>query len=162
MEAFLIYGLVTLLVLIGLVGTVAPALPGPPVIFLGILIYALYVGVESFGLSVLITLAVVAILAQILDYLAGAYGATRYGSTRWGVAGSIIGGIVGGIVFNLIGLLLGIFLGAMIAEIIFAKKKFNESFKIGWGSILGFFGGTIVKVILGIAMVITFLVVVFL
>ena len=104
---------------------------------------------EEVTLWVLAALGVISIGAQVLDYLAEAYGARRFGATKYGIWGAIIGGVVGLIILNIGGLVLGIFLGAIIPEIILAGRSVKGALKIGWGSLLGFFGGTLMKFILG-------------
>lgn len=149
--------LVAALLLIGLIGTIVPVLPGTGLVFLGILAYALYFGIETVGLVTLIILGIAAALSFLFDYLGSAYGAKRYGSTAWGVAGAILGGIVGMIILNIIGLILGIFSGAALAELLFARRDMGQSLRIGWGSVVGFLGGTILKFLLGLVMIVVFL-----
>lgn len=156
MEAVILWIITILIILIGLAGTIIPALPGTPIIFVGIFIYSFFTGFAKVGIIALIILGVIAVLAQVFDYLAGAYGAKKMGSTKYGVWGSIILGIVGMILGNIIGLVIGIFLGAVIFEMLFASKSVNHSLKVGVGSVLGFLGGTAAKVIFGIAMIIIF------
>ena len=138
------------LFLIGLAGTILPTLPGNFLIFGGALIYGIFTKFEEVNFWVLGVLAAVAIGAQILDYLAEAYGARRFGATKYGMWGAIIGGIIGLVTFHIPGLVLGIFLGAVIPEIIVAGRSVKGALKIGWGSLLGFFGGTLMKFILGL------------
>lgn len=157
MESIIVSLIVWVIVLVGLIGTVVPVLPGVGLIFAGILLYALYFGIEEIGLVTLSLLGVVALLSILFDFLASAYGAARFGSTRWGVFGSVIGGIVGAVLLNIPGLVLGVFLGAAAGEMIFAKKDLHQSLRAGWGSVLGFLGGTVLKLILGIVMIIIFL-----
>lgn len=155
MEIFIII-LSVAVILIGLAGTVIPALPGNPLIFLGALVWAMYFGFGSVGVGTLVILGSIAVLAQVFDYLASAYGAKKFGSTKWGIWGSIFGGIFGMIVLNVIGLVFGVFLGAVLAELVFAGKSAQHSLKVGLGSILGFLGGTVLKFILGIVMIAIF------
>jgi hypothetical protein len=144
--------------IIGLVGTVLPAVPGVGLIFLGIFAYAWHFGFATVGTGTLIALGIAAVFSLVIDYLGSAYGAKRYGSTGWGVVGSIAGGIIGLVVFNVPGLIIGIFLGAALAEAFFAGKSAEHSLRIGLGSLLGFLSGTILKLFLGLIMIIVFLV----
>ena len=63
------------LFLIGLAGTILPTLPGNLLIFGGALIYGIFTEFEEITLWVLAALGVISIGAQVLDYLAEAYGA---------------------------------------------------------------------------------------
>jgi uncharacterized protein YqgC (DUF456 family) len=164
------------LFLIGLTGTILPTLPGNILIFGGALVYGIFTEFEEVTLWVLAALLGISIGAQVLDYAAEAYGAKRFGATKYGMWigaqvldyaaeaygakrfgatkygmwGAIIGGVVGLITLNVGGLVLGIFLGAIIPEIIVAGRSVKGALKIGWGSLLGFLGGTFMKFILGL------------
>lgn len=157
MESIIISVVVWTVILVGLVGTVVPVLPGIGLIFAGILAHALYFGVDEVGLVTLVVLGFVSLVSMLLDFLASAYGASRFGSTRWGVLGSIVGGIAGLVAFNVPGLVLGVFLGAAAGEMFFARKDLHRSLRAGWGSVLGFLGGTAIKLLLGVVMVLVFL-----
>jgi uncharacterized protein len=149
---------VTFCFLVGLAGTLLPVVPGTGLIFAGILGYVWYFGVYTIGLGTFIAFCIATLFSFLFDYLGSAYGAKRYGSTGWGVAGSVIGGILGVMIFNVIGLVVGIFLGAALAEAFFAGKSAEHSLRVGAGSVLGFLGGTILNFLLGLTMIIVFLV----
>ncbi|MCK5553770.1 MAG: DUF456 domain-containing protein [Deltaproteobacteria bacterium] len=140
------------LFLIGLAGTILPTLPGTILIFAGVLVYGIFTGFEEVTLWVLAALAGISIGAQVLDYVAGAYGAKRFGASKYGIWGAIIGGILGLIILNIVGLIVGVFLGAIVPEILLGQGL-KESLRIGWGSLLGFLGGTLMKFILGLLMI---------
>ena len=143
--------------LIGLAGTILPALPGNILIFAGALVYGIFTEFEEITLWVLATLAGISIGAQVLDYVAEAYGAKRFGATKYGIWGAIIGGIIGLITLNIGGLVLGLFFGAVIPEILLGGRSPKGALRIGWGSLLGFLGGTLMKFILGLVMIGIFL-----
>lgn len=149
---------VIVLFAVGLFGIILPALPGVGLIFTGILLYALYFGIDTVGSVTLSVLGVVAVFSIAIDYLASAYGAKRYGASKWGSLGAIFGGILGFIVLNFIGLLLGIFIGAIVGEFFVAKQDAQASLRAGMGSILGFLAGTVIKLLLGIAMILIFVI----
>jgi uncharacterized protein YqgC (DUF456 family) len=142
--------IVIALFIVGLIGTILPTLPGNILIFAGTLIYGIWTGFQEVTLSVLAILAVISAAAQVLDYVAEAYGAKRFGATKYGVWGAILGGIIGFMTLNIAGLVLGIFLGAVIPELFFGGRSLKGALRIGWGSLLGFLGGTLMKFILGL------------
>jgi len=150
--------LVVILVLLGLIGTVLPALPGIGLIFGGILLYAFYFGIDTIGLSVLIIFGIVTVFSFAIDYLASAYGAKRYGASKWGSVGAVLGGLLGFIILNFPGLLFGIFAGAVAGEMLIAKKDARLSLRAGIGSMLGFLAGTVIQFIIGLAMIIVFII----
>ncbi|MCA9364335.1 MAG: DUF456 domain-containing protein [Candidatus Moranbacteria bacterium] len=88
----------------------------------------------------IIALGLAVVAVQIFEYLAGAYGAKRYGSSRWGIYGAVIGGMVGAVLFNIPGLMIGIFARGAVPGLLFAGKGMRQSLEIGWGGVLGFLG----------------------
>ncbi len=108
---------VTLLVMfLGLLGSVLPGLPGVPLIFAAVLVYAYVTGFEVVGALVLVLLGFFALLAFIADLLFTAYGARRFGASNWGTIGGAIGGLVGallGALFFGVGALFGLLFGSV-------------------------------------------------
>lgn len=108
---------VTLLVMVvGLAGSVLPALPGVPLIFISALVYSIFTDFEYVGGPVLILLFVLAALAFVADFVGTSYGARRFGASNWGTVGGAVGGIVGalaGLLFLGIGSLFGLILGTV-------------------------------------------------
>lgn len=109
--------LITLVaMLVGLVGSVLPALPGVTLIFVSALVYAYFTGFEVVGGAVLALLGLFAVLALVADFVGTSYGARRFGASNWGTAGGAIGGVLGalaGLLFLGIGSLFGLILGSI-------------------------------------------------
>jgi uncharacterized protein YqgC (DUF456 family) len=148
--------LALILMFIGLLGAVLPVIPGIPLIYAGYLLYGLLTGWQSFGLGTMVLWAVVTALSLVLDYFAGIAGTKKYGATVFGIWGSVVGAVIGVLLANLPGLVIGTFLGAYAGEL-WAGKTSGEALKAGKGALLGLLGGTIVKVIIGVVMIGTFL-----
>jgi len=106
-----------LLLAAGLVGSVVPALPGPPLSYAGLLLLQ-WSGRGGFGLAVLLIWAAVTIAVTVIDSFLPAWMTRRFGGSRAAVFGSVVGLVVGMIFFAPVGLLLGPFLGALIGELI--------------------------------------------
>ena len=108
---------VTLIVMfVGLVGSVLPALPGVTLIFVSALVYSYLTDFADVGATVLVILGLFAVLAFVADFIGTAYGARRFGASRWGTAGGAVGGLVGALVGALflgIGALFGLILGSV-------------------------------------------------
>ncbi|AHK80398.1 membrane protein [Ectothiorhodospira haloalkaliphila] len=147
--------LCVLLVVAGVAGLVLPAIPGPLLLFLGLWAAAWAEGFAYVGLGTLLVLGAMAALASLADFVAGAFGAHRYGASARSVAGATIGAVVG-LFFGLIGLLLGPFIGAVLGELS-ARRDLLAAGRAGWGATLGLILGTAAKVALGLAMVALFL-----
>lgn len=146
-----VYVVVALLVLVGLVGSAVPVIPGTPLILLAAGIYAVATDFDPVGPGRLLVLAGLALLAAGLDYLAGAVGVRKLGGTRWGVAGAVLGALAG-VFFGPLGLLLGPLAGAMAGELL-RDRDLRRSLLSGLGSFLGLLLGAVAK--LGIAVVMT-------
>lgn len=135
-----------LLILLGIVGSFIPVLPGPPVSWLGLLVLHLTKAVPMNYTFLGVTLFV-AILIFILDYIIPSIGTKRFGGSRAGAIGTMIGLFVG--IFSPIpfGILIGPFVGALIGELVFNKSDSKTAFKAAVGSFLGFLASTFMKFI---------------
>ena len=133
-----------LFVMLGLIGSFLPVLPGPLTSWLGLLILY-FTSIVPMNYTFLgITLAI-AILIWILDYIIPAIGTKRFGGSKYGVYGTTIGLLIG--LFSPIpfGILIGAFLGAFIGEILHDKTNTKRAFKASIGSLLGLITSTIIK-----------------
>ncbi len=145
------------LILTGFVGIFIPALPGAPLIFIGMITYGIYDGFSNISWITFLILFILTIILTLADYASTSYGAKTFGASKWGIIGAIIGAIIGLFFGNIFGLLLGPFLGATIAELIVAGKDIKKALKSGIGAVLGLVTGTVVKFTIAITMIIIFL-----
>lgn len=157
MESFVIVAIVWVLILIGLVGTILPGLPGVAFVFGGILLYGLYFGVSTIGVQTLVYMGLVTLCSFSFDFIASLCGAKRFGATRYGIIGSALGGLVGIVFLNIPGLFLGTFVGALAGEYFLARKSWQDGLRAGVGSVLGFLAGSIIKFVLAFVMIIIFI-----
>ena len=153
----LLWVLVSIFFLAGLAGSIIPGMPGPPVVFAGALVYGLITGFSEMGWMMLLVLGLLAAVSQLLDYLASAYGAKKFGGSGWGIWGSLIGGLIGFFVFAIPGMIIGLFGGAVLMELWKGKKDTRAALKVGGGSLLGFLGGMLMKVVFSLLMIGLFL-----
>lgn len=161
MEIFLII-LAFLFLLIGLLGSIVPGIPGPPLSFAGLL-FLQWSGRVDFGVFFLIVLAVITIAITIMDYTLPAWMTKRFGGSRLAAIGSILGLIVGMIFFPPIGILIGSFLGALAGELInnrIQSKNIEDdsaggakALKAALGAFLAFILGTGIKLIFSSIMI---------
>jgi len=137
----------SILIILGLIGCIVPALPGPPLSFIALLILAIAHGFTPPLTSKLILIMLMAmIVVTALDYVIPATGAKKYGSSKWGIWGAILGMIIGIIYFPPLGMIVGAFLGAVAVEMLVGKSS-KEALKAGWGVFIGTLFGTILKLI---------------
>ena len=133
-----------LFVMLGLIGSFLPVLPGPLTSWLGLLILYFTSIVPMNYTFIGITLAI-AIFIWVLDYIIPAIGTKRFGGSTYGVYGTTIGLLIG--LFSPIpfGILLGAFLGAFIGEMLHDKKNTRRAFRASIGSLLGLITSATIK-----------------
>jgi uncharacterized protein YqgC (DUF456 family) len=146
----LYYLLAGILILVGVAGTVLPALPGLPLVFCGMLLAAWAGGFEQVGAAMLVLLGVLTLLSLGIDFFATAMGAKRVGASRLAVIGAVIG-TVAGLFFGPIGLLTGPFVGALVGELMHSREV-RQATRVGVGTWLGILVGTVLKLGLAFAM----------
>ena len=143
----------SILMLLGLAGSILPLLPGPPLSFVGLFLMALLKHFSPPLTSTLvIILAIATILVVAMDYVIPLLGAKRYGASKWGVWGSVLGMVIG-IFWSPFGMLAGAFIGAVLAEWLVGKKK-GEALRAGWGVVMGTLLATILR--LGVSGIMTY------
>lgn len=148
-----------LIMVVGIAGCLLPALPGIPLVFLGILGYGWAEGFHVITGKYLAIMGALTLLAVLVDYLSGVWGAKSFGSSKYGMIGALLGGVIG-IFFGPIGVFVGPLVGAFIGEYIVLQDA-SKAIYSAVGTILGIFAGIVFKVVLGLGMLISFLIVVF-
>jgi uncharacterized protein YqgC (DUF456 family) len=140
-----------LLVIVGAVGTVLPALPGVPLIFAGVLLAAWAEDFQRIGGWTLGVLAVLALIGLVVDYVAASMSAQRAGASRQGIIGAAIE-TVAGIFTGLIGLVFMPLVGAAIGEFI-AHRDALRAGKVGVATWLGLLVATAIKIAVAFTMI---------
>lgn len=131
----------------GLAGVFLPLLPGVPLAWLGLFIYAIGTGFDRISILTTVIFFILMLLTLLFDFVAPMLGASKYRASRYGIIGAFIGFTVGIFVFGFWGVILGPFLGAFLGELI-AKGQPRQALKSALGAFLGFVAGTLVKTIL--------------
>ena len=137
-----------LFMIIGLVGSFLPILPGPPLSWVGLLLLYLTDAIPNDWVFLSITL-VIALLVFGLDYIIPAIGAKKFGGTKAGMIGTTIGLFVGILSPIPGGIIIGPFVGALIGELS-NKADSTTALKAAFGSFLGFITGTFIKFIVAV------------
>jgi hypothetical protein len=144
-----------LLVVLGLAGTLVPALPGVPLVFAGLALAAWAEGFEHVGFETLALLAFLTLVAWAVDFAAGTLGAKRFGASRLSLLGAALGALVG-IFLGLPGLVLGPFAGAVLGEL-FERRDLLQAGRAGVGALIGFALGSAAKLAICLSMLLVFL-----
>src|SRR5437870_8738019 len=142
---------------VGLIGTIAPVLPGTTIILAAAVIHRIMLGPEkSIGWVTIIVLVLLTLATYAIDILGGYFGAKYFGATKWGTFGAILGALVG-LFFGILGLFVGPIIGAIAGEFI-AGKRMIDAGRAGWGSLLGNLAGMVGKLLIALAMIAVFLI----
>lgn len=151
MDHSIISFLSIVLLILGILGTFLPVLPGLVLSLAGLLIYKY--GTDA-DLSVLYIWAfvILTLASVVLSYIIPAKTNRKYGGTRWGSIGSVIGTIVGIFLPIPLGFLVGMFAGVFIGELLHDSKDMNKALKSTKGAFIGFIYGTGFSLVVGIAM----------
>lgn len=142
----LYFVLSAVLIFVGLIGTLVPALPGVPLVFAGMLLAAWADHFRHVGTFTLVVLGVLSLLALAIDVVAGLLGAKRVGASPRAIWGAMIGTVVG-LFFGLPGLLFGPFFGAIAGELLVGSELDRAAY-VGLGTWAGLLFGTIAKIAL--------------
>ena len=147
----LLWIIAVILVIAGMAGTVLPALPGTPLVFLGLLAAAWADGFQKVGWITLVLLGILTVASLVIDFLATSMGAKRVGASVLAVVGAAIGTVVG-IFLGIPGLILGPFIGAVLGEYI-SRRDLRQAGKVGLGTWLGLVLGSAAKLALTFLMI---------
>lgn len=151
MVTTLLWIVALILMLIGVAGTVLPLLPGLTLIWLGALLAAWIDHFERISGWTIALLAVLMIIGWVIDQLAAAVGAKRFGASPLAVTAAFVGAIVG-LFMGLVGVLVMPFVGAVLGEY-WVQRKTDVALKAGLGTWLGMVFGAAAKVALAMIMV---------
>ena len=135
----------------GMVGLLLPAFPGGIVIFLGFLLAAWAENFAYVGMGTLLALGLLTLLIYLVDFIAGALGAKRFGASTRAVVGASIGAVVG-LFFGIHGILLGPFIGAVLGELS-VQRNLIAAGRAGVGTTIGLALGLAAKLALAMSMV---------
>jgi uncharacterized protein YqgC (DUF456 family) len=165
-----LYWLLVLVMVVGVIGAVVPALPGITLIVGAIVLWGLVAGFAGLKWALGVAIAAL-ILSFIIDYLAGILGAQRVGASNWGQIGAFVGMFLGlfGLLpllptgIPLLGILLGTVLGAFVGEFLHRRElkplqRVQQSAKVGLAIVVGTLVGNILQGILALISFVVFMV----
>lgn len=141
----------SLMIVIGIVGTFLPVLPGTVMIYGGFVLYGLITGFETLGWPFYIGQLGLVGLSYLVDFLASAYGVKFYGGSKAAIWGALLGSLLI-FVIGPLGLLIGPLLGAITGELL-VGEEIRRACKSGLGTFVGMLGGTVARLIISFTMV---------
>ncbi len=151
MSTTLLWVLSVALILVGVAGTVLPALPGTILVLAGIWLGAWIGDFAQVGGWTLGIITVLAVLAWVMDYVAGLLGAKKVGASKLAILGAAIGTVVG-LFMGLIGVFFMPLVGAAIGEYL-DRQDHQRAVKVGVATWLGIMLGMIAKVVIVFMMI---------
>ena len=140
----------------GFIGTLFPVLPGTILILCGFVVYGLVAGFDTLSLGFFVGQGVLVGISYLVDFLATAFGVKMYGGSKAAAWGAVLGSLLI-FVIGPVGILVGPLMGAIAGELIMGEEL-RQALHSGFGSFLGFIGGTLAKVVISCIMVAWFVV----
>lgn len=156
MTTTLLWILSAALMLVGLAGTVLPALPGTALVLGGAVLGAWIDDFSRVGGGTITVLVVLAVLAWVLDYVAGLLGAKKAGASRQALIGAALG-TVAGLFMGLVGVFFMPLVGAAVGEYL-ARRDEMHAARVGVATWVGMMVGMIAKVAIAFVMIGVFVV----
>ncbi len=157
MELILEDIILALFVMVGIIGTFMPAVPGTGIILAGALLYAYMTEFQTLTATTLAVLFGLFMVGGLGQYVITGLGARKMGSTKYGAFGAIGGFIIGLMLPIPGGIFVGSFLGAFLAEIFFAMKTIREGARSGAGAVLSSLASLFFEFFIAVAMVLIIL-----
>lgn len=145
---FILITIGTVLVIIGIIGCILPALPGVPLNYIAIVLLQ-FTSKTNFSTEFLVAWGIIIIIVQLLDYYIPIWGTKKLGGGTYGVWGSAIGMVLGLFIFPPWGFIILPFVCAVIG-VILDNKEFSVALKAGFGAFIGFLAGIIMKLVVAI------------
>ncbi len=135
MEILLLIG-IGILLLLGIVGSILPVLPGPLISYIALLLYHFLI--KTLNSDSLIWIGIAVTVITILDYFLQIYGVQKAGGGKYAIRGSLVGMLLGIFLLPPFGIILGAFIGAFIgAKIEMGKNPVQIAFGALWGFVIG-------------------------
>ena len=136
---------------VAVVATFIPIVPATLMIWGAALLHAVLTGFQPIGWDYLTALGILAVAAMLVDNLAAAWGAKRFGGSSAAAWGALLGGLVG-LLLGPLGFIIGPFVGAVLAEVFVSRKSMLEAVSSGVGTLLGLLGGIGAKLVIHVLM----------
>lgn len=133
--------------IVGILGSFLPVLPGISLSWVGLLLLYMTKVVPMNYWVLGITLAVTVVIS-VLNYIIPAKGTKKFGGSTYGVWGTNIGLVVGIFAPIPFGFIIGPFAGAFIGELIYDRKDHNRALKAATGSFIGFLASSFINFML--------------
>lgn len=143
------------MMILGVIGSVLPVLPGPITGWFGLLILhltdAIPMNYQMLGITFFVALVIF-----FLDYIIPGMGTKKFGGSKKGATGATLGLVIGLIAPIPLGFVLGAFLGALIGELINEPKNVKRALRSAFGSFIGFLASATMKLLVSLVFLVIF------
>jgi hypothetical protein len=150
------------LMVLGLIGSLLPVVPGPIFIWLGVLTWAWGDGFQAIGWPTLVILGILTVIAWVSDLGLTTILSRRAGVSWRSIGAAILGGIIGGILLSgilILGSIVGTILGAIAGMMLFEYREKGD-WDLAWAAaksyLVGFFGAVVIETGLSLIMLMIF------
>lgn len=144
--------LVAAVMVVGLVGTVVPVMPGLAVVWGAGLVYGLIAGFGTVGTVAFVVMTLLAVAGTIATYVLPHRGGKTRGAPASSMLAGVVGALVGVVVIPVLGLPIGAVTGVWLAETARLGDA-RKAWQVTVGVILGFGLGMLVEFSLGVLMI---------
>lgn len=142
----ILIALAVILLIIGVVGSVLPILPGPPLSWVGLLVLKFAPSMsDRLSWTVVIVVGLFTLIIAVLDNILPVWSTKKLGGSKYVVWGSSIG-LMAGFWFGPLGIILGPFVGALFGGLV-SGAHILPALKHASGAFIGFFTGIVLKFI---------------
>jgi len=154
----LLWIVVVVLFALSIAGIFLPVLPDTILLWVGFLLYQFFIADPGAGLpsSFWWGMAALSVLLYGADLLTNAYFVKKYGGSKWSSLAAVLGILVGIFAFPPFGMIILPFVFVVLVELFLQQQPLERAIKAGFGSLIGFLGSGVVKVVLQLAMIIWF------
>lgn len=143
------------LFVVGFIGTVLPMLPGPILVYGGMVLYGFMTDFQTLDPFFFLVQGLVLLLIFASDYVSSAAGAKFFGGSSKSSLGAVAGTLVAILFLGPLGIIIGPLVGASVVHFI-QTGDLKGALRAGFGTFLGTLGGTVFKLFSEILMVIYF------
>lgn len=152
----LFFGLIVVLMLVGLVGTVVPILPGIFMVWLGVVVYVWRDNFETLSLTTFIIISLIVIFAGLADLWLPIFGARKGGAAKRTILTGLLGAIIGSFIIPIVGTIVGYAVGVLLGEY-HKRRDWNAAWEASKGGLTGWGIATIIQLVGGLVVIIIFI-----
>ncbi len=145
--------------LVGVLGTLIPALPGIGLVYIGILIYAFADHFTAIEVSTVVYLGIAALISSGAQYIGSLWAARSAGGKQKALIGTFIGALIGTMA-GPVGIFVGAFVGALLGALLEGSTP-NAAARVAFQSVVGIIGGSIIQFLLSLALIAAFIIAIF-